>query len=64
MNSKEYLGDGVYIDRTEYGEVVLTTEDGTRATNTIIMDGSVLANFEEYLRSIRKDKNAEDQTRT
>lgn len=51
--SKEYLGDGVYVDITEWGEVVLTTEDGIRATNTIVMDGSVLGNLEEYLRVLR-----------
>jgi len=51
---KEYLGDAVYVDLTEWGEVILTTEDGIRTTNTIVMDGAVLASFEDWLKRIRK----------
>jgi len=52
---KTYLGDGVYVDLTEWGEIILTTEDGLQETNKVLMDGSVLANFEEYLKEVRRN---------
>ena len=54
---KIYLGDAVYADLTEYGEVILTTEDGIQKTNVIVMDGSVLAHFEMWLKEIRNGYN-------
>lgn len=57
MRTKEYLGDAVYVDLTEWGEVILTTEDGIRATNQIVMDGAVLSNFEHWLKNVRGSKN-------
>ena len=50
--SKRYLGDAVYADRDERG-IVLTTEDGIRATNTIVLDPEVIAALEEYLKELR-----------
>ena len=41
-SSKRYLGDGVYCDRDERG-IVLTTEDGISATNTIVLEQYLLA---------------------
>lgn len=49
MSKKAYLGDGVYIDRYE-GSLVMTTENGIRATNTIYLDGEVLEAFLDYLK--------------
>jgi hypothetical protein len=45
---KVYLGDAVYaaIDR---GDLVLTTEDGIRATNTIVLEPAVLRALLDYL---------------
>jgi predicted nucleic acid-binding protein len=40
---KEYLGDAVYLDVDEFGTVVLTTEDGYRATNRIVLEDQVMA---------------------
>ncbi len=37
---KEYLGDGVYVE-VEGGMFKVTTEDGTRATNTIFLEPEV-----------------------
>jgi len=51
-SSKRYLGDGVYADRDERG-IVLTTEDGVRATNTIVLEPEVIAALEEYLKELR-----------
>lgn len=39
---KIYLGDGVYGEMDGYGNVILTTEDGIRATNTIHLEPEVL----------------------
>jgi hypothetical protein len=44
-----YLGDGVYVVRTQW-DVELYTHNGVTATNRIYLDGVVLAAFLEYLR--------------
>ncbi len=48
---KSYLGDGVYADIDEIGRLVLTTEDGVRATNTIVFEPEVYVAFRKYMRS-------------
>lgn len=53
---KEYLGDSVYASISEWGELILTTENGARPSNVIVMDGSVLAALEIYLEQARKEK--------
>ena len=40
---KTYLGDAVYAVFDQYGDLVLTTEDGRGATNTIVLEPEVLA---------------------
>ena len=45
--TKSYMGDGVYVKVSE-GVLVLTTEDGVSATNTIILEPDVLANLLNY----------------
>jgi hypothetical protein len=47
--SKIYLGDAVYADWSQYGDLVLTTEDGIRATNVIVLEPSVLAALLDYV---------------
>jgi len=39
--ARVYLGDGVYAD-LEYGDIVLTTENGYETTNRIVLDPVVL----------------------
>jgi hypothetical protein len=39
---KAYLGDAVYADIDEYGCLLLTTENGIRATNTIVLEPEVV----------------------
>jgi hypothetical protein len=51
-SAKRYLGDAVYVERDERG-IVLTTEDGIRATNTIVLEPEVIAALEEYLKELR-----------
>lgn len=45
---KAYLGDAVYADFDQRG-LVLTTEDGIRATNTIVLEPQVLQALQKYL---------------
>ena len=54
---KEYLGDGAYVDITDYGDVTLTTENGREVTNTIVLEPRVLAQFEDYIKRQRKMNN-------
>jgi hypothetical protein len=46
--AKVYLGDAVYAC-WERGDLVLTTEDGLRATNTIVLELEVVAALLGYL---------------
>lgn len=39
---KQYLGDAVYCEPDGHGGVILTTEDGYRATNTIYLEPEVI----------------------
>ena len=45
---KQYLGDGVYADFDGWS-IVLTTENGVKATNTIYLEESVVKAFYDYI---------------
>jgi len=47
--NKEYLGDGAYAEVDEDGRLVLTTENGLRATNTIYFEPDTLAALLAYI---------------
>jgi hypothetical protein len=49
---KRYLGDGVFADISQFGEVVLTTENGINVTNTIVMEPEVIQAFKEFLHEV------------
>jgi hypothetical protein len=50
---KLYLGDGVYLEGTPgHLPLVLTTEDGIRITNRIVLEAEVLGNLIDYLRAV------------
>ncbi len=59
---KLYLGDAVYVDLTKHGEVILTTEDGIRTTNTIILEPKVLQSFLDYLQTEDSEKGMDVKT--
>ncbi len=44
----DYLGDAVYAE-LENGYLKLTTEDGTRASNIIFLEPSVVAALKRYM---------------
>jgi hypothetical protein len=52
---KRYLGDGVYAEVTDApvrGTIRLTTEDGRRATNTIVLEPEVLEAWGQYMAQV------------
>jgi len=48
--NKTYLGDGVYAEWTDWGDLILTTENGIRATNTIVFEPDVLRSLVDLLK--------------
>lgn len=56
---KVYLGDAVYAHYDGY-HVVLTTENGISATNTIYLDNQVLDALAAYLHVERKKEKQQD----
>ena len=53
MKDEEYLGDGVYVGRDEYG-LWIWTFDGVRRTNEVAFDVDVLENLKKYLEKDEK----------
>jgi hypothetical protein len=53
MSQKEYLGDSVYADWDGFG-IVLTTENGFGASNTICLEPEVLKALNAYVDRIKK----------
>jgi hypothetical protein len=49
MKKKEYIGDSVYVEINEDGQIVLTTENGTGPTNTIFLEPEVYSHLVEYV---------------
>lgn len=56
--SKTYLGDAVYAEADDFGGVILTTEDGLRATNTIELEPQVIRALQEYLAAMKRAQEA------
>lgn len=55
--NKEYLGDAVYVKVDPYGGIILTTEDGIKATNTIYLEGCVIKALEIFIQRMRKEND-------
>lgn len=51
---KRYLGDAVYVDFDGHG-FQLTTENGIRATNVIILEPETLAALNRYAEAVRAE---------
>jgi hypothetical protein len=53
MEKKEYLGDSVYAELNENGDIVLTTENGLPddPSNEIVMEPFVLENLKRFAES-------------
>lgn len=48
--NKQYLGDGVYVKGDGFG-LMLTTEDGISATNSIYLEPEVYNSLEAYVKA-------------
>lgn len=48
---KEYLGDSVYVDYDSV-RVILTTENGMEANNTIYLEPEVIKSLKEYFKKV------------
>lgn len=49
---KAYIGDGVYVDFNNAGQLILTTEDGISITNTIFLENEVYAALLSYVKQL------------
>lgn len=56
---KCYLGDGVYVDVDGYGGMVLTTEDGIRATNEIFLESNVYHALLQWVEHMKRQAASE-----
>ena len=54
--NKVYLGDGVYVNRDGFG-MVLTTENGIRVTNKIVLEPQVFGALMEWVNQLGKRVN-------
>jgi hypothetical protein len=50
---KRYIGDGVYVDHDGLG-LVVTTENGIRVTNRIVLEPQVWADLVQYVEDLRQ----------
>jgi formylmethanofuran dehydrogenase subunit D len=50
MKKKEYIGDSVYVEVNDFGQIILTTEQGDgKASNTIYLEPEVFRALVEYV---------------
>jgi len=52
---KDYMGDGVYIEDQGY-YIVLTTEDGISAQNTIAIEDVVWTAIQRYMKRVEDNR--------
>lgn len=60
MSHKAYLGDGVYADCDGFG-IVLTTENGIRETNRIVLEPEVWEMLKAYVERLEADQDRDDR---
>jgi glycyl-tRNA synthetase (class II) len=58
---KTYLGDSVYAEVRPYN-VILTTENGAEASNTIYLEPEVLEAFLRFIERAKKETHADPST--
>ena len=52
---KEYLGDSVYVELNEHGQLVLTTSDGISVSNTICLEPEVFGALVRFVKELEND---------
>jgi len=60
-NLKAYLGDGAYAAWDGYN-VIITAEDGIRATDTVYLEPEVLHNFMQFIAMISNKAEQHHET--
>lgn len=50
--TKQYIGDGVYVDFDGYA-IILTTENGISVTNTIYLEPVVVKSFINFVEALK-----------
>ncbi len=53
MKKKTYLGDGCYVEQDEFGDIVLTTENGVEVTNRIVLEPEVYTALIAYVERLK-----------
>ena len=56
--TKQYIGDAVYVDFDGF-MLILTTEDGIRANNTIMLEPEVWESLKAYVQRLHSDDQPE-----
>jgi hypothetical protein len=51
---KSYLGDSVYVDIDQYGGLILTTENGLGAPNSIVMEPEVIHKLSDWINQMQE----------
>jgi hypothetical protein len=51
--TKEYLGDSVYAELTDYGEIILTTENGDGPSNIIVLESDTIWALNKFLLKVK-----------
>lgn len=63
MAKKIYLGDSVYLQNDGF-HLILTTENGIGASNTIALDSDVVRNFIKYKDLVELHELISENTKT
>ena len=58
LPEKVYLGDAVYAEVMDWGDIVLTTEDGNN--HRIVLEPQIVHAFELYLGRVKEAFRQED----
>lgn len=54
--NRRYLGDAVYVDLDDFGDLILTAENGLRVTNTIVLEYDVWLSLKAYVEKHESNK--------
>ena len=59
---KRYLGDGAYVEVGCYpGEIIITTSDGIRTTNTIYLGPNEIVALGQFVEAVAEEIHADNQ---
>ena len=53
-----YLGDGLYVELGDDGQVRLYASDGIKTTNEVFLDSCVLGKFAAWVKTVSEETDA------